>query len=442
MSTITRRKFVKLTGAMLSTYALPQAAFATVPARSQPNIILIMADDLGYECLSCNGSTSYTTPHLDNLAATGLRFTHCYSNPLCTPSRIQIMTGRYNFRNYCGWGKLDLNETTFAQMLKARGYTTCITGKWQLGGDEKTPVLFGFDEYYLHPNGVTASRGGYWEQNLKMWVNGKQSPFPDGKYLPDICSDFLLSFIERHRDVPFLSYYPMSLTHDPFEPTPDSKVPVSKRTIPGRGDRKYYADQVVYMDKLVGRLVQKLDELHLREKTLILFTSDNGTHSTVPSKIDNRTVMGGKGLTTNAGIHVPLIANWLRTTPRGKVCPDLIDFSDFHPTLAEASHAPLPDKVTIDGKSFFPQLKGQRENPREWSYCYYDVPERRQYWDKARLVHDKRWKLYDNGNLFDVSADPLEQNPILPGQDNPEAQAARKRLQTVLDSMIAQEKNR
>ncbi|MHC4301927.1 MAG: sulfatase/phosphatase domain-containing protein, partial [Planctomycetota bacterium] len=171
----------------------------------------------------------------------------------------------------------------------------------------------------------------------------------------------------------------------------------------------------------------------LRENTLVLFTGDNGTNKRITSKMPDRTIRGGKGSTIDAGTHVPLIANWKGTVPPGRICDDLVDFSDFLPTIAEAAGTALPENVVIDGRSFLPQLHGQKGNPRQWLFCHYarkggaETPK--------RFVRDKRWKLYDTGELFDVQADPLEQKPIPAGEGGKQAADARKRFQAVLDSV-------
>ena len=187
-------------------------------------------------------------------------------------------------------------------------------------------------------------------------------------------------------------------------------------------------------------LERKLDELSLRENTIILFTGDNGSPGRMPSKMqDGRVIKGGKSQTTDAGTHVALIANWKGTTPAGKVCTDLVEFSDFLPTLAEAAGTPLPKGITIDGRSFLPQLKGKTGDPRKWIFCHYNPrPERTKL---VRFARDKRWKLYapgENkraGNLYDVAADPLEQNPIDPTQAGPQASTAGKQLHAALNYM-------
>ena len=398
----------------------------------RPNIILIMADDQGYECLGCYGSASYQTLALDELARTGMRFEHCYSNPLCTPSRVKIMTGRYNFRNYVKFGVFDFNERTFAHVLKDAGYDTYIVGKWQLMGQGADgPYAAGFDEYCLwHMEDAFKPKGPRY-RDPKIIENGQLLNGLEGKYGPDVFCERILKFIERHKSNesrPFLVYYPMALTHGPFEPTPES--PEWGQNV---SNNKFYKDMVAYMDKIIGRIVQRLDELGLRENTLILFTGDNGTPKGITSQMkDGSSIDGGKGLTTDAGTHVALIANWKGTTPAGKVSADLVDFSDFLPTLAKAGGASLPGNVTIDGHSFLPQLRGQVGRPREWIFCWYQRdPGTKLY----RFARDQRWKLYADGKLYDIPADTLEKNPIKPGQGTEEAKQARVRLQAVLDSM-------
>jgi len=432
-----RREFLKSSLAVAARTALLSNRTLRVhtgPAR--PNIVLIMVDDQGYECLGCYGGTSYKTPVLDRLAETGIRFEHCYSQPLCTPSRVQIMTGRYNFRNYIRFGHFDYGQRTFAHILKDAGYATCVAGKWQLIGPPgaDAPFAAGFDEYCLwHMEDVFGPKQSRY-RNPKLIQNGELLPNTQGKYGPDIVADYLIDFIQRNKDRPFLAYYPMILTHSPFDPTPDS--PEWGQTI---SNKRFYVDMVEYMDKTIGRIVRKLDELGLREKTLILFTGDNGTPKGITSRMrDGTSIAGGKGMTTDAGTHVALVANWKNTIPPGRVSAELVDFTDVLPTLAEAAGAPLPAGLQIDGRSFLAQLLGRKGNPRDWTFCWYRRDPGAQL---HRFARDRRWKLYDQstadraGKLFDVSADPLETSPVEPGQGGAEAAAARAKLQAVLDSM-------
>ena len=301
---------------------------------SRPNIILIMADDLGYETIGANGGTSYKTPELDRLTSEGMRFEHVYSQPLCTPSRVQIMTGIYNVRNYVKFGTLDRGQTTFAQLLKKGGYATCIAGKWQLGKEVDSPQHFGFDESCLwqHTRGARDEKKRDTRYpNPSLEINGRPVDYTNGEYGPEVVTDFICDFVERNKDRPFLVYYPMILTHGPFVSTPDSAKQQK------RNSQLNFADMVAYMDKNVGRIDRQLDKLGLRENTLLIFTGDNGSPGNMLSELDGETVKGGKGKMSDAGTRVPFIASWPGVVPGGKVSNDLVDFSDVLPTLCDVA---------------------------------------------------------------------------------------------------------
>ena len=422
-------------GAILACYlqtclfGLPGGSAQPAPP---PNIVLIMADDMGYECVGANGSSSYRTPQLDRLAAGGLRFDHCYSQPICTPSRVQIMTGRYNSRNYQRFGILDASATTFAQVLKKAGYATCVAGKWQLEGGPRAPQHFGFDEHCLWQLTLRGKTITSRYPNPGLEENGKVRRFEGGEYGPDVVSDYICGFVRRQRERPFFVYYPMILPHWPFEPTPDSKEWDPKA--PGLrrgGEARFFADMVAYTDKCVGKIVKTLEELELRDRTLVIFTGDNGTARSVTSRLGDRVVVGGKGLLTDAGTRVPLIANWPGTIAAGRVCDDLVDFTDMFPTLCDLSGAVRPQGVELDGVSFAPQLRGQAGTPRQWIYCWYyrnGKPEK----SGGEWARTKRYKLHVDGRLFDVAADPLEQRPLVVAEDDSVLQEIRRRLADVL----------
>jgi arylsulfatase A len=285
----------------------------------KPNVILIMADDMGYECLSCYGSTSYHTPVLDRLASRGIRFNHCISQPLCTPSRVKLMTGLYNYRNYDYFGHLKNEAYTFGNLMKDAGYKTCIAGKWQLNGlaykenipywnDSKRPYHFGFDEYCLWQLTRTRGEGERFADPL-IEQNGQVLETNIDDYGPEIFTNFLLDFMERNKDLPFFIYYPMVLVHEPFVPTPDSRD-WNNPSMRYKNDTTYFKDMVAYTDKKVGEIMDKLEKLELNEHTIILFTGDNGTHPSIFSHTVKGVIQGGKGNTIDAGVHVPLIAYW------------------------------------------------------------------------------------------------------------------------------------
>lgn len=410
------------------------------PAK-RPNVLLIMADDLGFECLGCYGSKSYATPHLDRMAAGGMRFRYAFAQPLCTPTRMQLMTGKSNFRNWKAFGIMDPKERTFGHLFRENGYRTAIAGKWQFWsynppnfepewrGKGQRIEDAGFDEYsvwHAHHTEDKGSRYGdptYYE-NGKLYANQKD------KYGDDVFADFLLRFIEKNREEPWFAYFPMALTHAPFTPTPKSADWTTKRL---KNDTQYFKDQVEYMDGIVGRMLKRLEELKLAENTLVLFYADNGTLNAIRTKLEaNGKVtefQGGKGDTTEAGMRVPLIASWKGRIPAGRVNDDLIDSCDFLATICEATGVPIQSMGKTDGRSFLPQLTGKKGQPREWIYTWYDPRpgHDKERWTKTnRYVFDKRWKLYEDGKLYDWAADPRETTQV-------DDAGARRRLQAVLD---------
>jgi arylsulfatase A len=368
----------------------------------KPNIVLILADDLGYETLGAYGGQSYKTPNLDALASAGMRFDRCYVQPLCTPTRVGLMTGMSNARNYIEFGNMEPKSTTFGNLLKNAGYATAIAGKWQLGHDKDLPQRFGFDESCLWQHTRRPPRYA----NPGLEFNGVERDFNKGEYGPDLVSDFALNFIEKNESKPFFLYYPMMLTHAPYQPTPDS--PDWEPKAQGEKvnhDNKHFADMVAYMDKLVGKVVTKLDDLKLRDNTVILFLGDNGTGKGVRSKLPGVEYPGGKGNTNARGMHVPLIANWPGHIRPETTNDDLIDSTDFLPTICAAAGAKIPSNLKIDGHSFWPQLMGEKGQPREWLYTWYSqdgVPPIREF------VMTKEYKLYRNGRFYDLKKDPFE----------------------------------
>jgi arylsulfatase A len=399
---------------------------AAEPGR--PNVILIMADDFGYECVTANGGESYKTPNLDRLAATGMRFENCFVQPLCTPTRVQLMTGIYNVRNYVQFGLLDPKATTFAHLLKKSGYATGITGKWQLGREKELPQHFGFDESFLWQHTRRPPRYA----NPGLELNGVEKDYNQGEYGPDLINDFAMDFVTRHKEHPFFLYYPMMLTHGPFQPTPDSPEWDAKtQGETARQNTKHFADMTAYMDKLVGRLMGKLDDLKIRDNTLVLFVGDNGTGRGLTSQYRGAPYDGGKGQTNARGMHVPLIANWPGKIAAGKVNADLIDSTDFLPTVCGATGVAIPESLKIDGRSFLPQALGEKGEPRSWIYCWY-APDGGSTAD-VEFAISKTHKLYSNGELHRISGDPYQEQIVAKSDYAPADAEAARTLQAALD---------
>lgn len=425
-----------------SIFAITMALSAVcLHAQEKPNVIVIMADDIGFECYSHKGSEFYKTPNIDQLAATGAEFTQAYSQPICTPSRVRIMTGRYNFRNYTQFGELDLTQPTFATMVKGNGYATAIAGKWQLSpGDLAGPHKVGFDEHCLwhfsaaHSKAKRAllpdkfkSKGSRYKSPT-LFKNGQLVPDTKDKYGPDLVSDFICDFIDRKQDEPFFVYYPMLLTHSPFTPTPDSID--WKRKDQSRKPIEHFREMVNYMDKMVGKIVNKLDQTRLRDNTLVIVTGDNGTDRKLTSPFPPRGVIhGGKGTMQDAGNRVALVANWPGTIKPGTIVDSPIGFADVLPTVAEVTGSTAP--ADTDGQSFLPLMRGDSSKARGWMFQSYSkggsgkTPYR-------CFVRDANWKLYADGSLYNVPNDWLEKSPV----SGPEGEAHRKRLQPILDGVL------
>ena len=392
------------------------AGAAEKAAAQKPNILMILSDDVGLGDIGFTGGP-FKTPNIDALAKGGTQFEFCYATPLCGPSRCQLLTGRYPFRT----GLINNNthqaiqpgrEIMIPTMLKKAGYVTGNAGKW--GQMSFGPGEWGFDEYIGF-----AGSGRYWrEQTPNYRVNGEQKKLAEGEYLPDLMHEFAVKFLTAHKDQPFFFYYPMSHIHGPILRTPDSK--------PGANAEELYRDNVEYMDKLVGKLMAELDRLRLREKTLVIFTGDNGTarFGVAASTVNGRSISGQKATMLEGGSRVPLAANWPGVAPAGKVNHDLVDFSDFFATFAELAGAALPEGVKLDSHSFAAQIKGEKGTPRDWVYVELNG---------KSYARDARFKLTNKGEMFDLSEAPFKEIAVAGDTADAAATAARKRLQAVLD---------
>jgi arylsulfatase A len=412
------------TGTTALTFAIfipaPLTAFHStiIPKQDiKPNIVFILADDYGLDGVGCYNSDRFRgkTPNLDRLAETGIRFTQCYSMPVSGPSRCSIMTGRYGFRtggltNQSAIQPSFKNEPSIARTLKQSGYATGMAGKWRQMGD--TPGEWGFDEWLTDH----AAAGWYWKTNYTK--NGQFVETDQPVYCPDVCLNFAADFFERHREHPFYFYYPTHLVHGPIVNTPDSRS----------NTNDLYEDNVAYLDKQIGQLLDELKKLGLLEKTLIVFSGDNGTASfgADQSYLNGRKINGKKGTMLEGGSRVPLIANWKGTIPAGKVLNDLVDFSDFFATFIEIADANMPKGIAFDSHSFAPQLFGEKGNPRRWIFV--------QLGDQW-YIRDKDFKLTQKGELFDMSEAPFIEKPIFINLNDKSAIEAKDRLQTVLDKL-------
>ncbi|MGI9472832.1 MAG: sulfatase-like hydrolase/transferase [Rubripirellula sp.] len=444
----------RLSPAMLLLILLPiHASKLCAQSPEKPNILLIMADDVGIEGLGCYGGVSYRTPNLDQMAQNGLRFTHAYAQPLCTPTRVELMTGKYNHRNWKYFGILDPQEKTFGHYMQSAGYKTGIFGKWQLqsydppdlpGASNRRSTGMhakdaGFDRYSLYHALHTEDKGSrYTNPTMLEGTAGSDGQIKtyQGRYGEDVWVDQIVEFFDDHRKDPTFVYYPMALPHWPFEPTPNTPGWDPSKKQPE--EYRYITDMIEYMDTTVGNLTAKLDDKGLLENTIVLFYSDNGTHVQVVSKMDDgRDITGGKATPKQTGIHVPLIA----------YCPDkiapgvsdaLVDSSDFLVTLLDLAGSALPGDVATDGISFAPRLFGQQGPQREAAFFWYDS---RPGWDKERFQRhvfalNKNYKLFRNGRLFRLTDRPLEQIEVDPLNMTDKDVAAQRTLEKVIESSM------
>jgi len=396
---------------------------AKEPAKStdakKPNIIFILADDLGYAEIGCNGSDKYKTPNIDKLASQGMRFTHAYANPLSGPSRAVLLSGRYNFRtgatNQDACSEIfSANEKLIPFYLKDAGYLSTSIGKWgQLPLD---PSDYAFDDYLRF-----FGSGVYWssaEKKQNFRVNGVDLVLKDNEYMPDLMHQQMVDFLSKNQNKPFFAYYSLSHVHGEILKTPDSKP----------GTKDFYEDNIAYMDKLVGKLRTELDRLKLSDNTILIFFGDNGTASghADDATIGGRRLSGQKGSMLEGGSLEPLIVYWPGVTPKGKVCTDLISSTDFIPTFAEIAGTKLPKDILLDGQSFNAQLHGLKGTPRTSLF----VQLANMYW-----VRSMDWKLNHLGELYDMSKAPFEETLVPTDTKNPAALAARQTLQAELDRL-------
>ena len=380
---------------------------AAGPSKSDgPNILFILADDVGMDGVSCYGAETRKTPQIDKLAASGMRFQTCYAMPMCAPARSTLISGRYPFRTG-GLHKVG-DEQPIAKLMKQAGYVTGQAGKWrQTGG---MPNDWGFDEYC---SDETAG-GWYWQDTYIK--NGQTINAGKDAYNPDIIQAFTIDFIRRHKDQPFFFYYAMHLVHTPIMHTPDSPKDAKNGT-------DFYEDNIEYMDKQVGGLVAELELLGLREKTLVIFSGDNGSAKGCASPIGGRIVNGCKLSMLEGGSRVPFIASWPGTTLAGKVSQDIVSFVDPHATLLDLAGVKPPEGLKFDGISLAPQLRGEKGTPREWAFVQFGPK-----W----FVREQGWKMNQSGELFDMSDAPFVEKPVPSVNDTAASKAARQRLAAVL----------
>jgi len=423
---------------------------------SRPNIILIMVDDLGKEWISHYGAEEISTPNIDALATSGMTFNNVYSMPQCTPTRVTLLTGQYPFRH--GWvnhwdvprwgGGAHFDENmnpSIGMEMKKAGYTTCIAGKWQIDDFRIEPDALtknGFDEYCMwtgYETGIEASINRYQDPYL-FTKNGSKTY--KGEFGPDVFKNFIIDFIDNNKDKPMFIYYPMVLTHSPFVNTPLQTATDNLGT---------HKAMVNYTDKITGEIIQALENAGIRENTLVIWTTDNGTSGAITGKINGRMVKGGKAKTIESGINAPFIASWPSKIKPRQVSDALIDFTDFYPTfldLAGVDFKKNNQAFTIDGQSFKGVLlEGENASNRAWILgmgggnhaALTQNGVENQYIFRDRVLRNKKYKLYINSereaeSFFDLQLDPEEKVNLLDSLNSEERKNNFQQLYEVLQS--------
>ena len=404
------------------------------PTSDKPNIVLVFADDLGIEALNAYGGHGVNTPHLDKLAKEGMLFTHCFANPACTPSRAELLTGTYpgfiGFQHVLAkWEDkhyLDPKKfNSFANQLKQAGYATAVAGKWNISWLERNDTVkaFGFDEHCLWQmfdrDGVKRSR--FYQPYFR--INGKieEESIAD-RFGPDVLADFMVDFMKRKKDGPFLIYYPALLVHTPYIRVPGGPKTNALPDHQQKGGTGCFPEMVEYLDKNVGRLVNAVDELGIRDNTLVIFCADNGTHRPVTSVWgENRTkIRGGKMSMTDRGSRVPLVVSWPGKIKPGTKCDDFVELADFLPTFQDIASAPKPLQ-RVHGQSFLPQLLGKEGPSKEWVHIEY-----KQY----RQIRTKEW-IYTNKDEL-IKVNQLGRPKNRPEKDTDHLEI-RKKMQRILN---------
>jgi len=404
----------------------------------KPNILFIMVDDLGKEWLSCYGSDVIKTPNIDNLAAEGMTFNNAYSMPSCTSSRTTLLTGKYPWRNgyvnhwdvprwgvaYFDWKKKE--NTTFARLMKNLGYATYAAGKWQINDFRVEPQAMkkhGFDDWAMWTGSETGNEPSE-TRFYDAYVNTPEgSKTYAGKFGPDIYTDSLINFMGKHKKEPMCLYYPMALVHRPWVTTPDEP------RVKSRLDR--HKAMVRYADKMVGKLIKSLEDLEIRDRTIVIFTTDNGTTGGRVGFTATRngvTVPGAKGELNEAGVCTPFIVNCPGMVPEGVETDALTDFSDILPTFLELGGGEIPKGFVTDGVSIASLILGEEKGAkRKWIMSLgggagrltKDGVRGSEVFGE-RVIRDKHYKVWVSTKknivrLYDLQRDPWEKVNLLEG---------------------------
>ena len=387
---------------------------------SKPNIVFFFADDIGAECFGCYGGVEYQTPCIDSLSRVGLMYSNMNAQPLSSPSRVQVMTGLYNDRNYVAFGYMNQDEHTFAQLARQGGYRTAIVGKWQLGRSRAMIPLAGFEESFCSQVEMYLESRGERQTDRyanSMWDNnGKRYAF--AIYGPDAMQDYAFDYIDRKVDEgePFLLYYTEPLVHTPHTTTPDDALwddCYESRFVAG-ADTAYFKSMVRYLDKQVGAMVQHLKDRGVWDNTIFIFSTDNGTSTRILSKTaDGHEWRGGKGEPTYLGTHVPLIITWGDKIAPRKV-DHLADLTDILPTIADIAGVQAPSDWNLDGVSLYPEICGREPYAKPLVLVHFNPLWPTTPSPKAsRYAMDDDYAYFWDGRIYNYRLDPEFKEPLM-----------------------------
>jgi arylsulfatase A len=405
---------------------------------NKPNIIFILADDIGYSLPTVNGGQSYSTPHIDSMARHGMNFTHCESSPMCNTSRYLFLTGKYNFRNYSNWGYMDDNTKTIANVMHDAGYTTGMFGKTQMQYKNTTMQNWGWD-YNIVFELIEDTMAFRRYKSPALIENGYRIPdsVTANKYCDDIVTQKMFNFINSHdNSKPFFVYYPMSLCHWPYSPTPDDAAFAGWNARSSKSDTSFFPSMIHYMDKKVGMIINWLHAKGLDTNTIVLFAGDNGTPHEIYYNADGvNHIRGEKAFPTEGGTHVPLIAYWPKHIQQKTTNDDLISFEDFLPTFAEVAQVTDLSKYgKLDGLSFYASLFQQPHTAKQQLFFHFDPNPG--FDDLKRWVRDKTYKLYGTtGKFYNIVKDEKEQHPMADAALTASEKQIKQRFKNILDTV-------
>jgi arylsulfatase A-like enzyme len=425
----------------------------------KPNILFIMLDDLGKEWIGAYGSDDVKTPAIDKLAKNGLLFENVYSMPQCTPSRVTLLTGQYPWQH--GWinhydvprwghgGRFDPEmNPTYAKYLQEAGYKTCIAGKWQINDFRLEPDILnkvGFDEYCMwtgaEGGNVKKSKERYWNP----YIHTKEgSRTYKGEFGEDLFSDFIIEFMKKNKENPMMIYYPMCLPHSPLTTTPAE---------PNAPKEEQYKAMVRYTDIILNKLLTALDELEIRDNTIVFWTTDNGSSGGLIGHSNGRPVRGGKTFLSENGVNAPFIVNCPGLVPKGVVTDALVDFTDILPTFCELAGVKSSADYTFNGHSFASVILGEeKDSKRDWIMGLGSHPAKivdgkitNAFEYRDRAIRDKNYKAYINrsGEIYEIinlKNDFYEQDNLIESSDK-EIVNAKNKFQKVLNRIPKKDNN-